>query len=186
MKKTLTLIFLIFSISVMLFGCGTNAEIEKENTSSDKIGETTSELDTEETTELDTEEITEPTIEETPEETTEEENESVIEEPITEEVNTEVQSNFTYDFEGRYWVEYGEYSNGGYYFDGTNVTVAYGEEKNIQPYSVVDGFIMITYEDGCYDELCYYIEGNTLYLAMMEQERCFVEVDKAEFEKLFN
>lgn len=122
----------------------------------------------------------------TTEEMTEQETETLTEESTTEEVDTEVQNNYTHDFEGRYWVEYGEYSNGGYYFDGTNATVAFGEEKNIQPYSVVDGFIMITYEDGCYDELCYFIEGNTMYLAMGEQERCFVEVDKAEFEKLFN
>lgn len=39
-----------------------------------------------------------------------------------------MQNNFTYDFEGRYWVEYGEYCNGGYYFDGTNATIVYGEK----------------------------------------------------------
>ena len=177
MKKRILLAVMTLSLSIMLFGCGANTEDEKGTNPSNK---------TEATTEKVVESTTEETTEQEIEPTTEEITEPVTEVPATEEVNTEVENNFNYDFEGRYWVEYGEYVNGGYYFDGTNATVAYGENKSVHAYSVVDGFIVVTYEDEGYDEFSYYIDGNTLYLAMYGQERCFVDVDKAEFESLFN
>ena len=43
--------------------------------------------------------------------------------PATEEVITKANNELTYAFEGRYWVEYGEYANAGYYFDGISVCI---------------------------------------------------------------
>ena len=150
MKKRLTLIVALFSISAMLFGCGANTETGKNPNSSDKIEETTG---------------------------------------TNSDLETEEQSDFKYDFEGRYWVVYEEEYTLGYYFDGTNVTalVTVGSE-NVTPYSVKNGKIVFTYESGEIFEYVYQIENDSLYLLATDEslEICCVEVDKAEFDKLFN
>lgn len=150
MKKRLTLIVALFSLSVMLFGCGANAETEKDTNSSNKVEETTG---------------------------------------TNSDLETEGQSGFTYDFEGRYWVAYEEEYSLGYYFDGTNAAalVTVGSE-NITPYSVKNGKIMFTYESGEIFEYVYHIEDDCLYLLASDEslEICCVEVDKAEFDRLFN
>ena len=170
MRNKILLTIMSIFFAVMIFGCGTNSETEKDITSSNKEEGTTgtdSELETE--TESTTEEITEDT-----------------EDVTTEEVTTEVQNNYTYAFEGKYWVNYSEYGNVGYYFDGTKVTWAMENHgKEDYPYSVVESWIDIEGESYVYEMsngqlgLCYAM-GDGSDMSYYE------EVDKAEFERLFN
>ncbi|MBQ8800050.1 MAG: hypothetical protein IJZ55_10835 [Lachnospiraceae bacterium] len=91
MKKKVLFAFMTISLSLLLFGCGTNTEAEKETDSPNKVEDTTdkvTEPETDETTEPDKEQETEPvTGEKEPvsEEATPEEKESVAEEPAEEE-----------------------------------------------------------------------------------------------------
>lgn len=95
MKKKVLFAFMTISLSLLLFGCGTNTEAEKGTDSPNKVEDTTdkvTETETDETTEPDKEQETEPvTGEKEPvsEEVTTEEKDSVAEEPAEEE-NTPV------------------------------------------------------------------------------------------------
>ncbi len=218
MKNKLVLTLMVISLSFLLFGCGTNTETEKEMNASDNVEETigeTGESDTEETTESNAEQqgteqekapeteekepVTEkPETEEkesVTEEPKEEEKESVTEEPKAEEdepvadgPTAEVEGGFKYEFEGRYWVEYGEFFTCGYYYDGTNETNVYENGKKfVRPYSVEDGCIVITYNSGYTGKLAYDVgdESFVVYPDDGSMEIGCVEVDKAKFEELF-
>ena len=173
MKKNTLLILVTISISAMLFGCGGEPKAEPDNISSNDIVEET-------------------TLEITPEISTETPTESVTTEEVTEQETTEEETvadkgnNYTYDFEGKYWVNYSEYSNSGYFFDGTTVTCAVGDYgKEEYSYSVDDCWIDISGET-------YYFEMTDGKLGLCyamgdgEDMEYYEEVDKAEFEKLFN
>ena len=189
MKKNIVIAFMAVSLTAMLFGCGSKAETETNTKTTNKV-ETTeeskeinSESETEEPTteETTTEEVT--TEEITTEETTTEEPTT---EETTEEVTTEEQNNYSYEFEGKYWVCYSEYGNYGYYFDGETVISAMEEYgKDNLSYSVEDYYICIEGEYFVY-EMSDGKLGLSYAMGDGSDMQYYEEVEKAEFENLFN
>jgi hypothetical protein len=103
-------------------------------------------------------------------------------EKIGETANT-TPTEFTYEFEGKYWVSTTEgVEPRGYYFDGTYVTITENQHSDtftiIRPYSVDDMFIDSTpyrYADGVFE----------LIGRVSSQNLSFKEVSKEEFYALF-
>ena len=156
------------SFSVMMFGCGTNAETEKDANSTTKVEGTTT--PTEAPTSTPTEAPTPtPTEEPTP---------TPTEAPVVEETVS-----FEEDIAGKYWAE--NFYNGynGYYFDGDKVIIGQ-KGKGQTEYSYYleeDNWVNI---DG--DSYMYELVDGELSLGMPPLETyTYTEVDKAEFDSLF-
>lgn len=124
--------------------------------------------------------------EETP--TTEEETEQVTETPTeettTDEVGTEVENNYTYDFEGRYWKSDDGYS--AIYFDGTNYISKYNGGDVTNGKYTVDSEYMMIWLDGLDPLGTFKVSGSTLSLSGEWDTFMYTEITKEEFEKLFN
>ena len=163
MKKKLIVTLMALSLSVMMFGCGTNDETEKDANSTTKVEETTKPTEAPTSTPTST-----PTATPTPA-PTDTPTPTPTEAPVQE-------ASFEDDIAGKYWVE--NFYNGynGYYFDGDKVIIGQ-KGKGQTEYSYYleeDNWVNI---DG--DSYMYELVDGQLSLGMPPLETyTYTEVDK--------